>query len=67
MPPIRLTPGADLVTYKMNHTCRCGVVVILGQVRDEVGTLKWRNFESTPVEREAHRYYRRHFCTKEST
>jgi hypothetical protein len=59
-----LTPGASISNAKHDHVCRCGQVVMLGQVYDHTGTLKWRNFERQPVERYPHRYYRRHFCAK---
>lgn len=60
-----LTPGADISDAKHNHKCGgCKATVILGRVRDAVGTLKWRNFESEPIERNGLRYYRRHFCPR---
>lgn len=63
-----LTPGFDISSAKHNHTCGgCKAVVMLGQVRNAAGTLKWRNFESTPVEQGPHRYYRRHFCPEKRT
>jgi len=50
---------------KHGHKCgECKAVVILGRVRDGMGTLKWRNFESKPIERDGYRYYRRHFCPR---
>lgn len=65
--PERLTHGVDIMDAKHGHKCgECKAVVILGRVRDAMGTLKWRNFESKPIERDGHRYYRRHFCPRPS-
>ncbi len=62
---MRETPGIDIQNAKHNHQCSgCKAVVILGQVKDAAGTWKWRNFESKPVQRGPHNFYRRHFCPK---
>ncbi len=63
----KLTPGALIENAKHDHVCRCGKPVMLGQVRDSTGTLKWRNFERKPIEQYPHRYYERHFCPKTET
>lgn len=61
-----LTPGVSISNAKHGHVCAsCGSTVLLGQVRDQTGTLKWRNFEREPIEKGPHNYYRRHFCQKE--
>lgn len=61
----RLTAGVDISNAKHGHMCSgCKATVLLGQVKDATGTFKWRNFESTPVPRGPHNYYRRHFCPK---
>lgn len=60
-----LTPGANISSPRLNHKCgKCKAVVLLGQVRNDRGTLKWRNFEARPVETNGLRYYRRHWCPR---
>lgn len=62
---MRETPGYEISNAKHNHQCSgCKATVLLGQVKNVSGTLKWRNFESKPVQRGPHNYYRRHFCPK---
>lgn len=62
---VRETPGYEISSAKHNHKCSgCQAVVLLGQVKNASGTLKWRNFEAKPIQRGAHNFYRRHFCPK---
>ena len=62
---IRLTLGAEISDARHNHTCSsCKAKVLLGRVKDPIGTLKWRNFELPPIEKNGLRFYRRHFCPR---
>lgn len=60
----RLTAGRDISDSKRHVCSTCKADVLLGRVRDQTGTLRWRNFERKPIERGPHNYYRRHFCPR---
>lgn len=59
----QLMPGARIENSRKSKCGTCSTDVLLGQVRDEVQTLKWRNFDLPAIENgDGHRFYRRHFC-----
>lgn len=65
--PARFTPGsAFLEVKKGEHNCAtCKSAVLVAQVRDpHTSTVKWKNFDRTPIESGAHRVYRRHLCPR---
>jgi hypothetical protein len=54
--------GADLVESKSGECKQCTAGLLVGLVRVEGGTLRWRNFDATPIERNGLRVYVRHRC-----
>lgn len=61
----QLIPGSSIKDAKPKHTCSgCKADVLLGMIRDDSGTLRWRNFDLPAIEQGPHRFYRRHFCPK---
>jgi hypothetical protein len=62
--PVQLIPGRNILNAKHGHKCRCGELVILGQLKDAIGTIRWHNFESKPVPDGPCNSYRRHICAE---
>lgn len=61
-----LTPGARIENSRKSKCGNCKAEILLGQVRDQVQTLRWRNFDVPAIERDGLRYYRRHYCAQKT-
>lgn len=58
----RETAGADISESSRKVCKKCGGPLLFGLVRNAARTLKWRNFEAQPIERDGRRYYLSHYC-----
>lgn len=57
------TPGADIQASKAGTCKKCQAPLLVGLVRrTDTSTLRWRNFNTPPAERDGLRYYTRHKC-----
>lgn len=54
--------GADIEEHKPGACKDCQAPLLVGLIRDEGGTLKWRNLDAQPIERNGLRLYCRHRC-----
>lgn len=60
----RYIAGADIVKTKAGRCGQCKCDVMVAMIPDQVGTLKWRNLESKPIEHDGRRFYLRHACPR---
>lgn len=58
------TPGADIEESRQKICTRCKAPLLFGMVRNATGTLKWRNFDAKPRERDGRRFYLAHYCPR---
>lgn len=58
------TPGADVEDTRKSICKSCKAPLIVGLVRIPGSTLKWRNFNATPNERDGLLYLTRHSCAR---
>jgi len=66
LPVMNLIPGGSISNSKQSTCSGCRASVLLGQIRDEMMTIKWRNFDLPAIEKHGLRYYRRHFCARKN-
>lgn len=56
------TAGADFVETRTGQCKKCRGALLVGLLRNDKATLRWRNFDAKPIERGGLRYYMRHVC-----
>lgn len=56
------TAGADFHEVRPGTCKKCRSALLVGMIRNDNGTLRWRNFNAQPNERDGLRYYTRHIC-----
>lgn len=54
--------GADIHESRPGSCKKCGDALLVGLVRVAGGTLKYRNFDAKPEDRNGLRVYLRHIC-----
>jgi hypothetical protein len=59
---VELVAGAELREHKPGRCKDCGAELLVGLIPDENQTLKWRNLNAKPTERNGLRVYSRHRC-----
>ena len=56
------TAGADFADSRSGTCTKCRGPLLVALLRNDKGTLRWRNFDAKPNERGGLRYYVRHIC-----
>jgi len=56
------TAGADFVESRPGKCKKCQGALLVALLPNDKATLRWRNYDAKPNERDGLRYYVRHIC-----